>query len=75
MAKFEKFNPGKQLRGLAQAARQIACEDKTNYVLNWMHQNLPPKQWNLQTYISLAFFGDKTIDDLDAEELAGLPKF
>ena len=77
MAKFEKFNPGKQIRGLTQAARQIACDEKKstgNYALDWMYRNLPPKQWNLQTYISLAFFGDRTIDDLDAEELAELPE-
>ena len=76
MAKFQGFDPGKQIRGLPQAARQIACEEKksTDHILNWMHRNLPPKQWNLETYISLAFFGDRTIDDLDAEELAELPK-
>ena len=77
MAQFEKFDAGKQLRGLAQAARQIAPEEKKstgNYVLDWMYQNLPPEQWNLQTYIGLAFFGDKTIEDLDAEELAELPE-
>ena len=35
MAKFEKFDAGKQIRGLADAARQIACGDKKstgNYV-------------------------------------------
>ena len=78
MAKFQKFNPGNQIHGLADAAHQFACEEKKStgdYVLDWMYENLPPKQWNLETYISLAFFGDRTIDDLDAEELAGLPKF
>ncbi len=27
MAKFEKFDPGKQIRGLADAARQVAREE------------------------------------------------
>jgi len=27
MAKFEKFNPGKQIHGLAEAARQIQIEE------------------------------------------------
>jgi hypothetical protein len=66
----------KHIRGLAEAARQIARQEKStdDYVLDWMYSNLPSKEWTLQTYISLAFFGDKTIDDLDAEQLAELPE-
>ncbi len=43
-------------------------------VLNWMHQNLPPEKWTLEVYVTLAWFGDKALKDLDAEELSMLPE-
>jgi len=42
-------------------------------VLNWMYANLPPEQWTLEKYITFAWFGDKELEDLEAEELAMLP--
>jgi len=42
-------------------------------VLRYMYKNLPPERWTLDTYIMLAWWGDKTLKDLEAEELAMLP--
>jgi hypothetical protein len=42
-------------------------------VLNYMYKNYPPERWTLDTYISLAYLGEKGLEDLGPEELAMLP--
>jgi hypothetical protein len=42
-------------------------------VLTYMYKNLPPERWTLDTYITLAWMGDKELKDLEGEELAMLP--
>jgi len=46
----------------------------TDYTLEWMYHNLPPEQITLDSYIALNWCGDKTLEDLEAEELASLPE-
>jgi len=43
-------------------------------VLNWMYKNLPPEKWTLAVYIELNWWGGRSTDDLDCEELAALPE-
>ena len=43
-------------------------------LLDWMYRNLPPEQITLRSYIELNWCGDKTLEDLEGEELASLPE-
>jgi len=66
-------------RGLADAARQVAAEEQmeqpttNDCVLAYMYKNMPPERWTLDTYIALAYLGDRGLEDLGPEELAELP--
>ena len=42
--------------------------------LDWMYRNLPPEEITLEKYIAINWCGDKTLEDLEGEELACLPK-
>jgi hypothetical protein len=42
-------------------------------VLDHMYANLPPEKWTLETYLELAYWDGRTVDDLDGEELSMLP--
>jgi len=60
---------------------QILAEDgvevkptSSDEVLNWMYKNLPPEKWTLAVYIELNWWGGRSTDDLDCEELAALPE-
>ena len=46
----------------------------TDVTLDWMYANLPSEQITLRSYIALNWCGDKTFEDLEGEELAGLPE-
>ena len=45
----------------------------TDVTLDWMYENLPPEQITLENYVGINWCGDKGLQDLEAEELAGLP--
>jgi hypothetical protein len=45
-----------------------------DYTLDWMLRNLPPEQVTLRSYVALNWCAEKQLEDLDAEELAGLPE-
>ena len=39
--------------------------------LTWMHANLPPRKWNLRTYVQINWMGDYTVAEvLEQAELA-----
>ena len=42
--------------------------------LDWMFRNLPSEEITLANYIAINWCGDKTLEDLEAEELAELPE-
>ena len=42
--------------------------------LDWMYRNLPPEKITLRDYIALNWCAAKTLEGLEAEELAGLPE-
>jgi hypothetical protein len=44
-----------------------------DYTLDWMYRNLSPKEITLTNYIALNWCNEKTLDDLQGEELAYLP--
>jgi hypothetical protein len=46
----------------------------TDATLDWMYANLPPEKITLRSYIALNWCGDKTLEDLEGEELAALPE-
>ena len=79
-----------RIHGLAEAAKQIAEEEKaaarhaaaedehekptTNgCVLNYMYENFPREDWTLDTYLMLAYWDGRGIEDLGPEEIAELP--
>jgi len=43
--------------------------------LAYMHLNLPRKQWTLETYVGLNWFGDRSLHDIcqESELVAELP--
>ena len=45
-----------------------------DWTLDYMLKTLPPERITLATYIELNWFGSKTFDELDGEELAELPE-
>ena len=45
-----------------------------DYTLDWMYRNLPPQEITLANYIAINWCNDKTLNDLEGEELAYLPK-
>jgi len=49
----------------------VDAKKSTNGILDWMYTNLPPEQITLRSYIALNWTGDKTLEDLEGEELAG----
>ena len=42
--------------------------------LDWMIENLPSSEVTLQRYVELNWLGERTLEDLDGEELAELPE-
>ncbi len=42
--------------------------------LDWMHRNLPPEEVTLANYITINWCNEKTLNDLEGEELTYLPK-
>jgi hypothetical protein len=75
----QKYSPAdahEHIRGLADAARQIAREERAAKTEDIVMKKLlelgsPLTQ---QNYLRLAYWDDRTIDDLGPEELAELPE-
>jgi hypothetical protein len=51
----------------------VDTKKSTDRILDWMYRNLPPEHITLASYIAINCCGDKTLADLEGEELAGLP--
>lgn len=45
-----------------------------DYTLDWMYRNLPPEEITLANYIASNWCNNKTLEDLEGEELAELPE-
>ena len=45
-----------------------------DYTLDWMYRNLPPEEITLANYIAINWCNEKTLNGLEGEELAYLPK-
>jgi hypothetical protein len=52
----------------------MMTKTSSDYTLNWMYRNLPPEEITLANYITINRCADKTLEDLEGEELAYLPK-
>ena len=45
--------------------------DCTDCTLTWMHANLPPRKWNLHTYVQINWMGSYSVAEvLETAELA-----
>ena len=40
-----------------------------DYTLDWMYRNLPPEEITLANYIAINWCNEKTLNDLEGEEL------